>query len=98
MSDTLEVLPKDVDLDARERKFLWPDSRLELDQSVRRINQQYPDFPEQRSKKFLIHWIQALYVPEFYSESQMTKTESLSLLGRNAIDPLKAEPTKGTIR
>jgi hypothetical protein len=55
MSDTLEVLLKDVGLDARERKFLWPDGRLDLDQSVRRINQQYPDFPEQKIKEFLIH-------------------------------------------
>jgi hypothetical protein len=54
MSDTLEVLLKDVGLDARERKFLWPDGRLDLDQSVRRIKQ-YPDFPEQKIKEFLIH-------------------------------------------
>ena len=53
MSDTLEVLLKDVGLDAKERKFLWPDGRLDLDQSVRRINQQYPDLPEQKIKEFL---------------------------------------------
>src|SRR5215467_8106052 len=41
MSDTLEVLLKGVGLDAKERKFLWPDAaRLDFDQSVRRINQQ----------------------------------------------------------
>src|SRR5215470_13069171 len=78
MSDTLEVLLKDVNLDAKERKFLWPDGRFNLDQSVRRINQQYPDFPEQKIKEFLIHWIQALYVPEGYSESQMNKFERLT--------------------
>jgi hypothetical protein len=39
-----EVALKDVGLDARQRKFLWPDaSPLDLDQSARRINQQYPD-------------------------------------------------------
>ena len=78
MSDTLEVLLKDVGLDAREHKFLGPDSRLDLDQSVRRINQQYPDFPEHKIKEFLIHWIQALYVPEGYSESQMDELERLT--------------------
>jgi hypothetical protein len=50
ISDTLEVLLKDVGLDAKERKFLWPDGRLDLDQSVRRINQQYPDFPNKKSR------------------------------------------------
>ena len=55
MSDILEVVLNDVGLDGRERKFPWPDAgRLDRDQCVQRINQQYPDF--------LIHWIQALYV------------------------------------
>jgi hypothetical protein len=79
MSDTLEVLLKDVGLDAGERQFLWPDNgRLDFDQSVRRINQQYPEFPKDKIKEFLIHWIQALYVPEGYSESQMNKLERLT--------------------
>ena len=52
MSDTLEVPLKHVGLDVRQRKFLWPDAkRLDLDQSVRRINQQYPDFPEDKIEK-----------------------------------------------
>jgi hypothetical protein len=79
MSDTLEALLKDVSLDAGERKFLWPEAgRLDLDQSVRRINQLYRDFPEQTIKGFLIHWMQALYVPEGYSESQMNELERLT--------------------
>jgi hypothetical protein len=50
ISDTLEVPLKHVGLDVRQRKFLWPDAkRLTLDQSVQRINQQYPDFPEAHS-------------------------------------------------
>jgi hypothetical protein len=87
ISDTLEVLLKDVGLDAKERKFLWPDGRLDLDQSVRRINQQYPDFPEQKIKEFLIHWIQALYVPEGYSESQMNKFERLTAQWAEDVNP-----------
>ena len=79
MSDTLEVLLKDVGLDAKERKFLWPDAgRLDLDQSVRRISQQYQDFPKDKIKEFLIDWIQQGYVPEGYSESQMNKLERLT--------------------
>jgi hypothetical protein len=87
MSDTLEVLLKDVGLDAKERKFLWPDGRFDLDQSVRRINQQYPDFPEQKTKEFLIHWIQALYVPKGYSESQMNKFERLTAQWAEDVNP-----------
>jgi hypothetical protein len=79
MSDTLEVLLNDVGPDAGERKFLWPDGgRLDLDQSVRRISQQYPDFPQDKIKEFLIDWIQEGYVPEGYSESQMNKLERLT--------------------
>jgi hypothetical protein len=79
MSDTLEVLLKDVGLDAKERKFLWPDAgRLDLDQSVRRISQQYQDFPKDKIKEFLIDWIQQGYVPEGYSETQMNKLERLT--------------------
>jgi len=90
MSDTLEVLLKDVGLDAGERKFLWPDAgRLDLDQSVRRINQQYPDFPEQTIKEFLIHWIQALYMPEGYSESQMNELERLTARWAEDVNPGK---------
>jgi hypothetical protein len=65
MSDTLEVLLKDVGLDAKERKFVWPDAgRLDLDKSIRRINQQYPEFPEDQITEFLVFWIRSLYVPE----------------------------------
>jgi hypothetical protein len=51
ISATLEVLLKDVGLDAKERKFLWPDAGcLDLDQSVRRISQQYEDFPKRQNQ------------------------------------------------
>lgn len=90
MSDTLEVLLKDVGLDARERKFLWPDAgRLDLDKSVRRINQQYPDFPEDKITEFLIFWIQSLYVPQSCSASQMDELDTLT--ERWAADIEKAE-------
>ena len=78
MSDTLEVLLKDVGLDATERKFVWPDGPLDLDNSVRRINQQYPDFPEDKITEFLTFWIQELYEPEGYSDSQMDKLDRLT--------------------
>ena len=88
ISDTLEVLLENVCLDARERKFLWPDvGPLDLDQSAQRINQQYPDFPEDKIKEFLIHWIQALYVPEGYSEAQMDELERLTEQWAEDVNP-----------
>jgi hypothetical protein len=90
MSDTLEVLLKDVGLDARERKVLWPDAGpLDLDKSVRRINQQYPDFPEDKITEFLIFWMQALYVPRGCADSQMDELDTLT--ERWAADLEKAE-------
>jgi hypothetical protein len=79
MSVTLEDVLKDVGLDAKERKFVWPDAgRLDLDKSVRRINQQYPEFPEDQITEFLVFWIRSLYVPEGCSDSQMEELERLT--------------------
>jgi hypothetical protein len=79
MSDTLEVLLKDVVLDAKERKFVWPGAeRLNLDKSVRRINKQYPEFPKDQITEFLVFWIRSLYVPEGCSDSQMEELERLT--------------------
>jgi hypothetical protein len=45
LSDALCDLMEDVQLDAKQRKFIWPDGeRLDLDQSVQHIQKQYPDF------------------------------------------------------
>jgi hypothetical protein len=43
-----------------------------------RINQQYPDFPEDKITEFLIFWFESLYVPEGYSVSQMDELETLT--------------------
>jgi hypothetical protein len=90
MNATLEVFLKDVGLDARKRKYLWPDGeRLDLDKSVRRINQKYPEFLETNIIEFLTFWIQALYVPESCSDSQMDELERLT--ERWVVDLEKAE-------
>ena len=69
----------DVGLDARQRKFLWPNvGPLDLDQSVRHINQQHPDFPQESIKEFLIYWIQQGYEPKGYSDAQMDELERLT--------------------
>jgi hypothetical protein len=79
ISDALEDLLKDVQLDAKQRKFIWPDSeRLDLDQSVERIKKQYPDFPREKIDEFLIDWIDMLYEPKNYSQAQLDELDRLT--------------------
>jgi hypothetical protein len=79
ISDKFEVLMEDVGIDPEERKLIWPDAtRLDLDQSIRRINKQYPRFSEDNIKEFLIFWLQAPYAMlGGYSKSKMAKLERL---------------------
>jgi hypothetical protein len=56
-----------------------PDAgRLDLDKSVRRINQQYPEFPEDQITEFLVFCIRSLYLPEGCSDTQMEELERLT--------------------
>jgi hypothetical protein len=88
LSELEEPVLKDVGLDAQQRKFLWPDAGpLDLDQSARRINQQYPDFPKDKIKEFLIYWIQHGYEPKGYSESQMDELERLTEQWAEEVNP-----------
>ena len=79
ISDTLEELLKDVQLDARQRQFLWPDAqRLDLERSIERIHKQYPNFPREKIDEFLIDWIETGYEPENYSQAQLDELETLT--------------------
>jgi hypothetical protein len=51
---------EDVQLDAKQRRFVWPDGkRLDLDQSVAhiQIQKQYPDFSRDWIEEYLIDWV-----------------------------------------
>jgi hypothetical protein len=55
ISDALWELMEDVQLEARQRKIIWPDGEgLSIDQSVERIHKLYPKFPSQQILSFLI--------------------------------------------
>jgi hypothetical protein len=70
---------KDVQIDAKQRQFIWPDAdRLDLEQSVQRILQQYPDFLCDKIEEFLINWIDMGYAPENYSQSQLDELDRLT--------------------
>jgi hypothetical protein len=53
---------EDVQLDAKQRQFIWPDGqRLDLDQSVARVQKQYPDFRRDWIEEYLIDLIDMDY-------------------------------------
>ena len=79
VSDTLWDLLEDVQLDARQRKFIWPDAeRLDLEKSVQRIQKQYSHFPRDQIEEFLIDWIDMGYAPEHYSQAQLDELDRLT--------------------
>ena len=79
VSDTLWDLLEDVQLDARQRKFIWPDAeRLDLEKSVQRIQKQYSHFPRDQIGEFLIDWIDMGYAPEHYSQAQLDELDRLT--------------------
>jgi hypothetical protein len=77
--DALDDLLKDVQLDAKQRQFIWPDAdQLDLEHSVQRIHKQYPDFPCDKIEEFLIDWIEMGYAPENYSQAQLDELDRLT--------------------
>jgi hypothetical protein len=79
LSDALCDLMEDVQLDARQRKFIWPDGqRLDLDQSVQHIHKQYPDFRRDWIEEYLIDRIDMDYAPEHYSQAQLDELDRLT--------------------
>jgi hypothetical protein len=78
-ADALCDLMEDVQLDAAQRRFIWPDgTRLDLDQSVAHIQKQYPDFRPDWIEEYLIDWIDMDYAPEHYSPAQLDELDRLT--------------------
>jgi hypothetical protein len=56
--DVLWDLLEDAELDAKQRQLIWPDAeRLDLVQSIQRIQKLYPDFPGHEIEEVLLNWI-----------------------------------------
>jgi len=56
IDDTLWEALNNVQLDAKQRKLIWPDAkRLDLDQSVRRIKKEYPNLPNGKIEDYLLY-------------------------------------------
>jgi hypothetical protein len=83
--DVLWDLLEDVQLDAERRQLIWPDAkrtarkqRLDLAQSVQRIQKLHPDFPRGQVEEFLLDWIDMGYDLENYSEAQLNELDKLT--------------------
>jgi glycerol-3-phosphate cytidylyltransferase-like family protein len=77
--DDLWKLLEDVQLDAKQRKLIWPDrERLDLKQSIQRVQKKYPDFPRDEVEEFLLDWIDMGYDPQNYSQAQLDELDSLT--------------------
>lgn len=77
VSDVLWERMEEVQLDAQRRELIWSKAeRLSFDQSIERLQQQYPDFPRERIESFLISWLEN-YAPEDYSQDQLDELDQL---------------------
>jgi hypothetical protein len=77
-SDALCDVMENVQLDARKRQFIWPDGeRLDLDQSVARIHQHYPDFRRDWIEEYLItgwRWTTRQNTTQRHNSTSLTRS------------------------
>jgi len=83
--DVLWDLLEDVQVDAKQRQLIWPGAkraarkeRLDLDQSVQRIQKLHPAFSRDEVEEFLLDWIDMGYDPENYSQAQLDELDTLT--------------------
>ena len=83
--DVLWDLLEGVQVDAKQRQLIWPGAkrtarkeRLDLDQSVQRIQKMCPEFPGGEIEEFLLDWIDMGYDPENYSQAQLDELDKLT--------------------
>ena len=79
VSETLWPLLQKLQVDAKQRKLIWPDGkRLDLDESVQNIQTNYPAFPRELIESRLISWLDTEYAPESYSPEQLDELDRLT--------------------
>ena len=79
LADALCDLMDDVQLDAKQRKLIWPDAEpLDLEQSIQRIQKEYPEFLHGQIEEFLLNWIDMGYDPQNYSQAHLDELDSLT--------------------
>ena len=67
-----------ADVDAAHQKLIWDDGkRLSIDESVKRIQNDYPDLPLELIETHLIAWLEMEFSPESYSQEQLDELDQL---------------------
>ena len=82
--DTLLDLMEDVQVDVKQRKFVWSDAgELNLQQCIEPIQKQCPDFSVEEIEGHLLYWIESGYNPEDHSPERLAqeKLDELERLG-----------------
>ena len=78
--DTLLNLMENVQVDPKQREFVWPDAgSLDLQQSIEHIQKECPDFSVEEIEGHLLYWIESGYGPDNCSQEQLEELERLSL-------------------
>ena len=79
VSETLWPLLQKLQVDAKQRKLIWPDGkRLDLDESMQNIQTDYPEFPRELIESRLIAWLDMEYAPQSYSTEQLDELDRLT--------------------
>ena len=77
--EALWTLLETLHVDAKKRKIIWPDGkRLDLDESVQKIHNNYPHFARQIIESRLISWLEMDYAPESYTPEQLDQLDRLT--------------------
>ena len=78
--DNLLDLMEDVQVDPKQRKFVWPDAGpLNFQHSIAHIQKEYPDFSVEEIEGHLLWWIGGGYGPDNCSHKQLDEFERFSL-------------------
>ena len=73
-------LLENVDVDAVNRKLIWEDNkRLSVEESVQRINRDYPEFPVEMVETHHISCLEMEFAPETYSQEQLDELDRLTV-------------------
>jgi hypothetical protein len=79
MANTLWDLMEGVQLDPQQHMLIWPDAeRLDLEQSIQRIQKRYPNIAGDRVENFLLFWLRAGYAPENCSQKELDELGRLT--------------------
>jgi hypothetical protein len=79
VSDVVWTLLEKADVDAKNRKIIWPDGkRSSIAESVKHIHADYPDFALDLIEDHLIGWLEMGFAPPSYSEEQLDELDRLT--------------------